>query len=119
MTGSGLRNTVARAIPIVGDGHGALDPVPRRDHQPRRRGPDGARRARRDPLAIYLPAPAFVVVVASLILRRSLAGGLWAAIPALGQTWLQLPILISSLLLNYPARALTSYLVRFRFADPR
>jgi simple sugar transport system permease protein len=36
---------------------------------------------------------------------------------AVGQTWLKLPILISSLLLNYPARSLTGYLVRFPLAD--
>ncbi|HRD99774.1 MAG TPA: hypothetical protein PLV68_00665, partial [Ilumatobacteraceae bacterium] len=43
---------------------------------------------------------------------------LWALIPALAQTELQLPILISGLLLNQPARALTSYLTKNYFADP-
>jgi general nucleoside transport system permease protein len=42
----------------------------------------------------------------------------WAALPALGQVYLQLPILITSLLLNTPARALCSYLVKNYFADP-
>ena len=42
-------------------------------------------------------------------------GMLWAMLPALGQTRLRLPILITSLLLNYVARSITGYLVRFPF----
>jgi simple sugar transport system permease protein len=67
--------------------------------------------------AIYLPMPPPLVIPAALLAGMA-AGAVWALLPAIGQTWLKLPILISSLLLNYPARALTGYLVRFPFADP-
>ncbi len=67
--------------------------------------------------AIHLPAPGSVALVASFVAGAA-AGALWASLPAIGQTSLQLPILISSLLLNAPARALTSYLVKNYFGDP-
>ncbi len=67
--------------------------------------------------AIHLPGPgAFVIGVS--FLAAAAAGAVWALLPAIGQTALQLPILISSLLLNAPARALTSYLVKYYFGDP-
>lgn len=68
-------------------------------------------------VAIYVPGPGILVIPLALT-AAALTGVVWGIIPALGQTKLQLPILISSLLLNYPARAITSYLVRFPFADP-
>lgn len=68
-------------------------------------------------VAIYTPGPGLLVVPLALICG-ALAGMAWGVLPAFGQNWLQLPVLISSLLLNYPARAITSYLVRFPFADP-
>lgn len=51
------------------------------------------------------------------LLVGGVAGAAWALIPAFGQTRLRLPILITSLLLNYVARAITGYLVRFPLAD--
>jgi simple sugar transport system permease protein len=68
--------------------------------------------------AIHLPGPGPVTVVVSF-LAGAAAGVVWALLPALAQTSLQLPILISSLLLNAPARALTSYLVKYYFGDER
>jgi hypothetical protein len=68
-------------------------------------------------VAIHLDGPSFMVITASLVVGAA-AGAAWAALAAFGQVGLQLPILITSLLLNYPARALTGYLVRFQFADP-
>ncbi len=67
--------------------------------------------------AINLPGPGSFVIAVSFVAGAA-AGALWALLPALGQTWLQLPILISSLLLNAPARALASYLTKYYFADP-
>ena len=66
--------------------------------------------------AIHLPGPGPIVIVASF-LAAAAAGTAWAMLPAVGQTALRLPILISSLLLNAPARALTSYLVKYYFGD--
>jgi general nucleoside transport system permease protein len=68
-------------------------------------------------VAIYLPGPGIVVIPLAM-LAGAVVGMAWGMIPAVLQNTLQLPVLISSLLLNYPARAITSYLVRFPFADP-
>jgi ABC-type uncharacterized transport system permease subunit len=67
--------------------------------------------------AIHMPGPGTIVIITSFV-AGALAGGVWALLPALGQTAIQLPILITSLLLNAPARALTSYLVKYYFGDP-
>lgn len=67
--------------------------------------------------AIHLPGPGPMVIAVSFA-AGSGAGMLWSLLPAYGQTVLQLPILISSLLLNAPARALASYLVQYSFRDP-
>ncbi len=67
--------------------------------------------------AIHLPGPGPVVIVAAFA-AGSAAGMAWAMLPALGQVKLALPILITSLLLNAPAKALASWLVQYRFKDP-
>ena len=58
-----------------------------------------------------MPGPGQLVVPVAMVVG-ALAGAAWALLPALGQTRLRLPILITSLLLNYVARAITGYLVR-------
>jgi simple sugar transport system permease protein len=116
-TGSGLRNTVARMIPIVG--MALAISIPFRagvinlgaEGQMLFGGLAGTL------TAIYTPGPSWMVITLA-ILTGSIVGALWGLLPAIGQTWLKLPILIVSLLLNYPARAITGYLVRFPFADP-
>ena len=116
VTGSGLRNTLGRAVPIVGmalavsvafrsgvinlGGEGQMIVG----------GLAGTL------VAIYLPGPGVVVVPLALV-AGGVAGAVWALLPAYGQTRLRLPILITSLLLNYVARAITGYLVRFPLAD--
>lgn len=117
MLGSGLRNSVSRAIPIVGMAL-ALSLTFRAgvinlggEGQMVVGGLAGTL------AAIYLPGSGLVVTPVAIAAGMA-AGALWALLPALGQTRLKLPILITSLLLNYPARALTGYLVRFPFADP-
>ena len=67
--------------------------------------------------AIHMPGPGPLVIVVSFV-AGSLTGVVWSLLPALGQTKLQLPILITSLLLNAPAKALGSYLVKYYFVDP-
>jgi len=67
--------------------------------------------------AIYMPGPGPLVIVTAFA-AGSLTGIAWALLPALGQTKLRLPILITSLLLNVPAKALASYLVQYFFRDP-
>jgi len=47
-----------------------------------------------------------------------LVGGLYAVLAAFFESWAGVPILISTLLLNYIARSAVSYLVRGPFKDP-
>lgn len=116
LTGSGLRNSINRAIPVVGMALGVS--VAFRagiinlggEGQMLVGGLAGAC------FAIYVPGPGPLIIIGSLVIG-AVAGAAWGLVSALGQTRLQLPILITSLLLNYPARALTGYLVRFPLAD--
>lgn len=114
---SGLRNTINRAIPVVGMAL-AVSVAFRAgilnlggEGQMIIGGLAGSA------TAIWMPGPGPVVIVAAVLVGAA-AGAGWALVSALGQTRLQLPILITSLLLNYPARAITGYLVRFPLADP-
>jgi len=66
---------------------------------------------------IYLPGlPGPLAALLSLI-AAALAGGLYAALAAWGQTRHNIPMLISSLLMSYPAVGITSYIVRFPLRD--
>ncbi|MBN9609864.1 MAG: ABC transporter permease [Actinobacteria bacterium] len=63
-------------------------------------------------VALTMPGPGPVVIVVACLAAMA-AGALWAMLAAVLQTSMGVPILISSLLLNYPARYFSSYLVRF------
>ena len=113
---SGLRNTLNQAVPIIGMAL-AVSVAFRAgvinlggEGQMVMGGLAGAL------VAIYLPGPGAVVVPLAMMAGAA-AGMAWAMLPAFGQTRLRLPILITSLLLNYVARAVTGYLVRFPFLD--
>lgn len=115
-TGSGLRNTLNQAIPIIGMAL-AVSVAFRAgvinlggEGQMVIGGLAGSL------VAIYMPGPGPVVVPVAMA-AGAVAGMAWAVLPAFGQTRLRLPILITSLLLNYVARAITGYLVRFPFLD--
>lgn len=116
-TGNGLRNTLGRSVPIVGMAlafslafrAGILN-----------LGGEGQMlmgALAGTMTAILLPGPGPLVVVVAVVVGASI-GGLWGLLPGLGQTHLQVPLLITSLLLNYVARSITSYLVRFPFGEP-
>ena len=67
-------------------------------------------------IPLYLPGPG--PLVASLALfAAAIAGGLYAALAAWGETRHGVPMLISSLLLSYPAVGVASYLARFPLRD--
>jgi general nucleoside transport system permease protein len=114
---SGLRNTIGRMIPIVGMALAISIPFRSGVINLGGEGQMIVGGLAGTLTAIYASGPSWLVILLSLVMGM-LAGAMWAALPAFGQTWLKLPILIASLLLNYPARALTGYLVRFPFADP-
>jgi ABC-type uncharacterized transport system permease subunit len=65
---------------------------------------------------LYLPAPG-PIAAAVAIVAAMLASGLYASLAAWGETRLGVPMLISSLLLSYPAVGLTSYIVGFPLRD--
>jgi ABC-type uncharacterized transport system permease subunit len=67
---------------------------------------------------LYLPPLAPGPIAAAIaILAAMLASGLYASLAAWGETRLGVPMLISSLLLSYPAIGLTSYVVGFPLRD--
>ncbi len=68
-------------------------------------------------VAVYLPAPDEIRVIAAM-LAAALAGGAYAACAALGEILAGVPMLVSTWLLSYPARGICAYLVRFPFQDP-
>jgi general nucleoside transport system permease protein len=65
---------------------------------------------------LYLPGPGPLVALAALVVA-AIAAGLYAALAAWGETRHGVPMLISSLLLSYPAVGITSYLARFPLRD--
>ena len=67
-------------------------------------------------LPLVLPGPGALVSVAALA-AAALGAGLYAALAAWGEARHGIPMLISSLLLSYPAVGVTSYLARFPFRD--
>ncbi len=67
-------------------------------------------------LPLVAPGPGPFVAVAALA-AAALGAGLYASLAAWGETRHGIPMLISSLLLSYPAVGVTSYLARFPFRD--
>jgi general nucleoside transport system permease protein len=67
-------------------------------------------------IALNFPAPGPVAAIAALI-GAAVAAGLYAALAAWGETRHGIPMLISSLLLSYPAVGVASYLARFPLRD--
>jgi simple sugar transport system permease protein len=65
---------------------------------------------------LVLPGPGPLVATTALI-GAALGAGLYAALAAWGETRHDIPMLISSLLLSYPAVGATSYLAGFLFRD--
>jgi general nucleoside transport system permease protein len=65
---------------------------------------------------VFLPVPGGVGAAAGLALA-GLGGGLYAALAAWGEVRHGVSMLISSLLLSYPAIGVTSYLARFPLRD--
>ena len=66
-------------------------------------------------VAIYAPLPG-PLLIAIAILAAAIAGGLYGALAAVFDRW-GVPLLIGTLLMNYPARQATSYLARYPLRD--
>jgi len=68
-------------------------------------------------VALYLPAPDAVRLVAALAVGAIIGGG-YAALAAAGEIVAKVPLLLSTWLLTYPAKGLCGYLVRSPLRDP-
>ncbi|WP_405546209.1 ABC transporter permease [Streptomyces phaeochromogenes] len=66
---------------------------------------------------LYSPLPAPLTVVLALLAGIT-AGAAYAALAALCENRFGVPLLVSSLLLSYPATSLASYLVRYPLKEP-
>ncbi len=114
---SGLRNTINRSVPVVGMALAVSVAFRAGILNLGGEGQMVIGGLAGTTVAIWMPGPGPLVIVVAVLVGAA-AGAGWALLSALGQTRLQLPILITSLLLNYPARAITGYLVRFPLAEP-
>jgi ABC-type uncharacterized transport system permease subunit len=115
--GPQLFETVARAVPLVGLALAAA--VPLRggivnlgaDGQMVLGGCTAAI------VALYLPVPDGVRLILALVLGTVVGGG-YAALAAAGEVFANVPLLLSTWLLSYPAKGLCGYLVRSLLRDP-
>lgn len=67
-------------------------------------------------VAIALPGPPLFVLIVSIVAAMG-AGALWALLAGVLQVYVGVPLLVGSLLLNYPIRYIASYLVAHPFRD--
>ncbi|MCM3143540.1 ABC transporter permease [Brevibacillus sp. MER 51] len=67
-------------------------------------------------VAIYLPAPGMVKILAGIFAGMAV-GGFWALLPGFMEARFRIPLLISTLLFNYIAVLFASYLVTEPFRD--
>jgi simple sugar transport system permease protein len=67
-------------------------------------------------VGVLLPGPP-TLVLATAILAAMLAGALWALFAGVLQLYAGVPMLVGSLLLNYPIRYIASYLVAHPYRD--
>ncbi|UIO42251.1 ABC transporter permease [Brevibacillus brevis] len=67
-------------------------------------------------VAIYLPAPGMIKIVAGIFAGMAV-GGVWALLPGFMEARFRIPLLISTLLFNYIAVLFASYLVTEPFRD--
>lgn len=67
-------------------------------------------------VALYMPGPGMLVMLCA-ILGGIIGGMLWALLSGVLQFWPGVPILITSLLLSYPARFFASWMIRYPLKD--
>lgn len=116
LTPAGITNTIQRAIPLIGMAmatavafrSGVLNIGT--EGQMIMGGLTGGA------VALYMPGPGIIVMLCA-ILAGILGGALWALISGVLQFWPGVPILITSLLLSYPARFFSSWVIRYPLKD--
>ena len=68
-------------------------------------------------VAVYVPGPGPLIALLAII-TAVVVGALWGLLAGVLQNALGVPILLSTLLLNYPARYFSSWLIRYRLDEP-
>jgi ABC-type uncharacterized transport system permease subunit len=116
-SGAGFANTLARAIPIIGIGIAIAVAFRAGVLNLGTEGQAGLGALAGGMVAIYLPGPA-ILVVPLAFLTAIAAGALWGLLAGVLQNSLGVPILLSTLLLNYPARYFVSWMIRFKLDEP-
>jgi ABC-type uncharacterized transport system permease subunit len=115
--GPQLFETVARAVPLVGLALSAAVPLRAGIVN---LGADGQMvlgGCTATIVALYLPVPDGMRLVIALLLG-SAVGGAYAALAAAGEILANVPLLLSTWLMSYPAKGLCGYLVRSPLRDP-
>lgn len=69
-------------------------------------------------IALTVPGPPMLVMLLACV-AGAVVGALWGSLAAFLQIWPGVPLLITSLLLNYPARYFASWMLRFPLKDPK
>lgn len=116
LTQGNLPFTIATAVPIVGMAFSFAIPLRAGQYN---LGGDGQLvlgGISAAAVALYVPLPGALAIVVALA-AAVLAGGVYAAITAVLQDKLGVPLLISTLLLSYPAVSFGSYLATFRMNE--
>lgn len=116
-TGAGLANTLSRAIPIIGIGIAIAVAFRAGVLNLGTEGQAGLGALAGGIVAIYVPGPALLIVPLAFVVAIAV-GAAWGLLAGLLQNLLGVPILLSTLLLNYPARYFSSWLIRFHLDEP-
>lgn len=116
-SGVGLANTLQRAVPIIGIGIAIAVAFRAGVLNLGTEGQAGLGALAGGIVAIYVPGPAALIVPLAFIVAIA-TGALWGLLAAVLQNLLGVPILLSTLLLNYPARYFSSWLIRYQLDEP-
>lgn len=116
-SGPGIATTITRAIPIIGIGLALAIAFRAGVLNLGTEGQAGIGALAGGIVAIYTPGPALLIVPLAFAVAIA-AGAAWGMIAAVLENRMGVPLLLSSLLLNYPARFFSSWLIRFKLNDP-
>lgn len=116
-TGLGLANTISRAVLIISFGIATAVAFRAGIFNLGVQGQAVAGALAGGLVALFMPGPGPLVFTVALVVAV-LAGALWALIAAVLQNGMGVPILISSLLLNYPIQFFSSWYIRTQLQDP-
>ncbi|MFT3877801.1 MAG: hypothetical protein QM708_15475 [Propioniciclava sp.] len=116
-SGPGFANTLVRAIPIIGIGLAIAIAFRAGVLNLGTEGQAGLGALAGGIVAIYAPLPGPLALLCGVLIGV-VVGALWGLLAALLQNLLGVPILLSTLLLNYPARYFSSWFIRFRLDEP-